>query len=183
MESPRSPRSPEAEIGYRVEDLWDIQEPQLSPSEKLNSCFEKIPVSSFPLAHPSQVVEIPSDSSLADTVETLSKHKILSAPVRKVEAPDDASWIDRYIGIVEFAGIAVWLLHQVTPSKKKLFLHACTSGVDQSGYNTSAFAHFLSIVHLKQVQPVGTTLHWTFFNQVEDIIISWPFNFYQGFVM
>jgi len=59
------------------------------------------------------VIEIPSDSSLADTVETLSKHKILSAPVRNVEAPEDASWIDRYIGIVEFAGIAVWLLHQV----------------------------------------------------------------------
>jgi len=49
-----SPHSPEAEIGYRVEDLWDILEPQLSPSEKLNSCFENITVSSFPPAHPSQ---------------------------------------------------------------------------------------------------------------------------------
>ncbi|XP_072962924.1 SNF1-related protein kinase regulatory subunit gamma-1 [Typha angustifolia] len=107
-----SPRSPEAEIGHRVEDLWEVTEPQLSPSEKLNSCFGDIPVSSFPLAPPSQVIEIPSDSSLADTVETLSKHKILSAPVRNVDAPEDASWIDRYIGIVEFAGIALWLLHQ-----------------------------------------------------------------------
>lgn len=114
MESPpgsaRSCGSPEAKIGYRVEDLWDVLEPQLSPSEKLNSCFESIPVSSFPVA--SQVIEIPSDSSLADTVETLSKHKILSAPVRNVDAPEDSSWIDRYIGIVEFPGIAVWLLHQ-----------------------------------------------------------------------
>ncbi|XP_019708033.2 SNF1-related protein kinase regulatory subunit gamma-1 [Elaeis guineensis] len=104
--------SPEAEVGLRVEDLWDIQEPQLSPSEKLNSCFESMPVSSFPLAPSSQVVEIPSDSSLADAVETLSKNKILSAPVRNMEAPENASWIDRYLGIVEFAGIAVWLLHQ-----------------------------------------------------------------------
>lgn len=59
MESPSSQpgsarSSPEAEVGMRVEDLWDIQEPQLSPSEKLNSCFESIPVSSFPPAPSSQ---------------------------------------------------------------------------------------------------------------------------------
>ncbi|CAL9173809.1 unnamed protein product [Musa hybrid cultivar] len=114
MDSPvgRSPRTPEAEIGHRLEDLWDVQQPQLSPSQKLNSCFEDLPVSSFPAAPPSQVIDIPSDASLADAVETLSKHKILSAPVRNVNAPEDASWIDKYIGIVEFPGIAVWLLHQ-----------------------------------------------------------------------
>lgn len=107
-----SPRSPEAEIGHRVEDLWEVAQPQLSPSEKLNSCFEDIPVAAFPRNHPSQVIEIPSDASLADTVETLSKNKILSAPIRNVDAPEDATWIDKYIGIVEFAGIAMWLLHQ-----------------------------------------------------------------------
>ncbi|GMH31473.1 hypothetical protein Nepgr_033316 [Nepenthes gracilis] len=42
--------SPEATIGIRVEDLWDIQEPQLSHAEKLNACFEGIQVSSFPKA-------------------------------------------------------------------------------------------------------------------------------------
>uniref|UniRef100_A0A1D1XEL3 SNF1-related protein kinase regulatory subunit gamma-1 n=1 Tax=Anthurium amnicola TaxID=1678845 RepID=A0A1D1XEL3_9ARAE len=117
MESPPGSArsaSPEAEIGHKVEDLWnDAQvEPLLSPSEKLNSCFESVPVSSFPPAPSSQVIEIASDASLAMAVEILSKHKILSAPVRNVNAPEDASWIDRYIGIVEFAGIAVWLLHQ-----------------------------------------------------------------------
>lgn len=59
------------------------------------------------------VIDIPSDSSLAAAVDTLSKSKIISAPVRDVDAAEDASWIDKYIGIVEFAGIAVWLLHQV----------------------------------------------------------------------
>uniref|UniRef100_A0A0A9DNP9 CBS domain-containing protein n=1 Tax=Arundo donax TaxID=35708 RepID=A0A0A9DNP9_ARUDO len=107
-----SPRSPEAEIGHRVEDLWEVAEPQLSPSEKLNSCFEDIPVDSFPRTHPAQVIEIRSDASLAETVEILSKNKILSAPIRNVEASEDASWMDKYIGIVEFAGIAMWLLSQ-----------------------------------------------------------------------
>ena len=45
--------------------------------------------------------------------DVLSKNKILSAPIRNVEAPEDASWMDKYIGIVEFAGIAMWLLSQV----------------------------------------------------------------------
>jgi hypothetical protein len=49
-----SPQSPEAEIGHRVEDLWEVAEPQLSPSDKLNSCFEDISVASFPRTHPSQ---------------------------------------------------------------------------------------------------------------------------------
>ncbi|KAF7112422.1 hypothetical protein RHSIM_RhsimUnG0231700 [Rhododendron simsii] len=58
------------------------------------------------------VIEINSNASLAEAVQLLSQHKILSAPVVDVDAPEDASWIDRYIGIVEFAGIVVWILHQ-----------------------------------------------------------------------
>ncbi|KAK1407181.1 hypothetical protein QVD17_38794 [Tagetes erecta] len=107
-----SPRSPEARLGMEVEVLWDIQEPQLTPTEKLNACFESIPVSEFPHASPSQVIEIKSDASLGEAVRLLSQHRILSAPVVDVDAPEDASWIDRYLGMVEFAGIVVWILHQ-----------------------------------------------------------------------
>lgn len=49
-----SPKSPEAKLGLEVEDLWDIQEPQLSPTEKLNACFESVPVSEFPHASSTQ---------------------------------------------------------------------------------------------------------------------------------
>ncbi|KVH88576.1 Aldolase-type TIM barrel [Cynara cardunculus var. scolymus] len=107
-----SPRSPEAKLGLEVEDLWDVQEPQLSPTEKLNACFESIPVSQFPQASSSQVIEIKSDASLGEAVRLLSQNKILSAPVVDVDAPEDSSWMDRYLGIVEFAGIVVWILHQ-----------------------------------------------------------------------
>lgn len=62
--SPRSGMSsPEAKLGLKVEDLWDIQEPQLTPSEKLNSCFESIPVSAFPPAPSSQGTLSPSVQS------------------------------------------------------------------------------------------------------------------------
>uniref|UniRef100_N1QPQ7 CBS domain-containing protein n=1 Tax=Aegilops tauschii TaxID=37682 RepID=N1QPQ7_AEGTA len=107
-ETPLSARwSPEAEIGMRVEDIWDsLDQPQLSRSDKLNSCFDAIPVSSFPQTFGSQLVDIPSDATLAEAVDILSRNRINGAPVRNVEAPEDSSWIDRYIGIVEFAGIA-----------------------------------------------------------------------------
>ncbi|KAL6613913.1 hypothetical protein ACP70R_036183 [Stipagrostis hirtigluma subsp. patula] len=112
--------SPEAEIGMRVEDIWDsLDQPQLSRGDKLNSCFDSIPVASFPHTFTGdQLVEIPSDATLAEAVDILSRNRIISAPVRNVDAPDDASWIDRYIGIVEFAGIAVWLLHQSEAAAK-----------------------------------------------------------------
>ncbi|XP_073291406.1 SNF1-related protein kinase regulatory subunit gamma-1-like [Primulina huaijiensis] len=112
MEESETPRSPEAKVGMQVEDLWDNQEQQLTPTEKLNACFESIPVSAFPPAPSSQVIEINSDTNLAEAVKLLARHKLLSAPVVDVKAPEDASWIDRYIGIVEFAGIVVWILHQ-----------------------------------------------------------------------
>lgn len=112
MDGSESPKSPEAKLGMKVEDLWDVQEPQLTPTQKLNACFESIPVSSFPLAPSSQVIEINSDMSVAEAVQLMAKHKILSVPVVDVDAPKDASWMERYIGIIEFAGIAVWILHQ-----------------------------------------------------------------------
>ncbi|GLU12721.1 hypothetical protein SLE2022_293800 [Rubroshorea leprosula] len=110
-----SPRSPEAQVGMKVEDLWDVQEPQLTSTEKLNACFESIPVSAFPPAPSSQVIEIKSNASLAEAAQLLAQHKLFSAPVVNVDAPEDATWIDRYIGIVEFAGIAVWILQQSEP--------------------------------------------------------------------
>uniref|UniRef100_A0A0C9QV72 TSA: Wollemia nobilis Ref_Wollemi_Transcript_7419_1472 transcribed RNA sequence n=1 Tax=Wollemia nobilis TaxID=56998 RepID=A0A0C9QV72_9CONI len=115
MCSPRNGLDEDAdrELGRKLEVLWDEQnETSLSSTERLNSCFEKIPVLAFPAPPSKQVIEINSDASLSEAVQLLSKHKILSAPVRDVKAPEDASWIDKYIGIVEFAGIAVWLLHQ-----------------------------------------------------------------------
>ncbi|KAK7302236.1 hypothetical protein RJT34_13121 [Clitoria ternatea] len=125
-----SPRSPEAKLGMRVEDLWDVQEPQLSPNDKLNACFESIPVSAFPPAPSNQEIEIKSDATLAEAVKILAQHNVLSAPVVDVDAPEDASWIDRYIGIVEFAGIVVWILHQSDPTSPRSPSNgAATNGV------------------------------------------------------
>ena len=59
------------------------------------------------------VIELRSDTSLHEAIKTLAKNRILSAPVRDVDAPQDASWMDKYLGVIEFAGITHWVLHQV----------------------------------------------------------------------
>ncbi|KAF3774973.1 SNF1-related protein kinase regulatory subunit gamma-1 [Nymphaea thermarum] len=143
-------KSPETKLGMTVEGLWEIQAPLLSPLEKLNSCFKIIPVSSFPPTALSQIIEINSDASLEEAVEILSKYKILSAPVRNVEADDCASWIDRYIGIVEFAGISVWLLHQ-----SEL---AALDGVDESALTVDGLEGTISILCLQAFLTVDISV-------------------------
>lgn len=59
------------------------------------------------------MIEINSDTSVAEAVKIMAQNKLLSVPVVDVDASQDATWIDRYIGIIEFAGIVVWILHQV----------------------------------------------------------------------
>ncbi|CAI0548139.1 unnamed protein product [Linum tenue] len=133
----QSPRSPEAKLGMKVEDLWDVQEPQLSPSEKLNACFENIPVSAFP-ASSSRVIEIKSDTTLAEAVKILGENKILSAPVVNVDAPEDATWMDRYIGIVEVAGIVVWILQQSEPPSPRSANSGTSAALAVNGLTNAA---------------------------------------------
>ncbi|KZV21749.1 hypothetical protein F511_02907 [Dorcoceras hygrometricum] len=158
MEESETPRSPEAEVGMQVEDLWDIQEQQLTPTEKLNACFESIPVSAFPPA-PSSQVEIRSDTSLAEAVKLLARHKILSAPVVDVKAPEDASWIDRYIGVVEFAGIVVWILHQSErmEDSNTAFDSAISDTEDSTASAVAAAANGMSSPRFKSMHPDSPT--------------------------
>ncbi|KAI7727424.1 hypothetical protein M8C21_020429 [Ambrosia artemisiifolia] len=161
-----SPRSPEARLGMEVEELWDIQEPQLTPTEKLNACFESIPVSEFPHASSSQVIEIRSDASLGEAVRLLSQHKILSAPVVNVDAPEDASWIDRYLGMVEFAGIVVWILHQSEKNGALDASYSFSSALEDSmgpAGVAAAAANWMSSPRYRSSQPGSPKTAGNFF--------------------
>ncbi|KAI5069261.1 hypothetical protein GOP47_0015562 [Adiantum capillus-veneris] len=105
------------QLSIRVEELWEgVSSLPLPEEEKLNACFDKIPVSLFPPTEHGQVIEVSSDTSLDEAIHTLAKNRILSAPVRDVDAPEDASWMDKYLGVIEFAGIVHWVLHQAEVS-------------------------------------------------------------------
>ncbi|XP_057810882.1 SNF1-related protein kinase regulatory subunit gamma-1-like isoform X2 [Salvia miltiorrhiza] len=78
--------------------------------EKLTSAFAKIPVSSFPKVPGGKVIEIQADMSIGDAVRVLSETNILSAPVLDPAASDSKDWRKRYLGIVDYSAIVLWVL-------------------------------------------------------------------------
>ncbi|KAD3642223.1 hypothetical protein E3N88_31447 [Mikania micrantha] len=85
---------------------------KLSPSlqEKLTAAFSRIPVSSFPQVPRGKVIEIQADTPIADAVKILSESNILSAPVKSPDAEDSTDWKERYLGILDYSTIVLWVL-------------------------------------------------------------------------
>eukprot|EP00055_Hartaetosiga_balthica_P002553 m.4397 g.4397 ORF g.4397 m.4397 type:complete len:344 (-) comp2222_c0_seq1:195-1226(-) len=59
------------------------------------------------------IVTVDSDMTVKEAVNLLAKHEILSAPVHDVDAPKDASWIEKYIGTIDAINLMYWLLEKV----------------------------------------------------------------------
>ncbi|KAM0961730.1 hypothetical protein FF1_021097 [Malus domestica] len=76
----------------------------------LTNAFAKIPVSSFPAVPGGKVIEIPADTSVGDAVKILSENNILSAPVKTPEAGGSSDWRDRYLGLIDYSAIILWVL-------------------------------------------------------------------------
>lgn len=85
---------------------------KLSPSlqEKLTAAFTRIPVSSFPQVPRGKVIEILADTTISDAVKILSESNIVSAPVTNPEADDSMDWKERYLGILDYSTIVLWVL-------------------------------------------------------------------------
>ncbi|KAM7269079.1 hypothetical protein ACFE04_024576 [Oxalis oulophora] len=81
-----------------------------SLQETLTSAFARIPVSSFPQVPGGKVIEIQADVSVADAVKILSESNILSAPVKNPDAGSARDWRDRYLGIIDYAAIILWVM-------------------------------------------------------------------------
>jgi CBS domain-containing protein len=56
------------------------------------------------------VIEILADTSIADAVKILSECNILSAPVRNPDAGNSSEWRGRYLGIIDYSAIVLWVL-------------------------------------------------------------------------
>ncbi|KAL5975461.1 SNF1-related protein kinase regulatory subunit gamma-1-like [Asimina triloba] len=78
--------------------------------EALTSAFAKIPVSSFPELPSGKVIEISADTLIADAVKVLSENNIMSAPVTNPEAGNSRDWRDRYLGILDYSAIILWVM-------------------------------------------------------------------------
>ncbi|XP_038693484.1 SNF1-related protein kinase regulatory subunit gamma-1-like [Tripterygium wilfordii] len=81
-----------------------------SLQETLTAAFTAIPVSSFPLVPSGKVIEISAETTIADAVRILSECNIMSAPVQNPDAKTSLDWRDRYLGIIDYSAIILWVL-------------------------------------------------------------------------
>lgn len=56
------------------------------------------------------MIEIQADTSIADAVKILSESNIVSVPVRSPDAEDSMDWKERYLGILDYSTIVLWVL-------------------------------------------------------------------------
>ncbi|XP_048231410.1 SNF1-related protein kinase regulatory subunit gamma-1-like isoform X3 [Ricinus communis] len=82
----------------------------LSLQDTLTTAFARIPVSSFPLVPRGKVIEILADTSVADAVKILSECNITAAPVKNSEAGTSSDWRDKYLGMIDYSAIILWVL-------------------------------------------------------------------------
>ncbi|GJP76272.1 hypothetical protein CLOP_g6647 [Closterium sp. NIES-67] len=74
------------------------------------------------------VLEIPSDARLSDALRLLQKSGLMAAPVRDVAAREDAPLQQRYLGMVDGAGIVLWVMGQLDRSSAELRMAAAAGG-------------------------------------------------------
>ncbi|CAN4124376.1 unnamed protein product [Withania somnifera] len=78
--------------------------------DSLTAAFAKIPVSSFPRVPGGKVIEIDAETLIRDAVEILSESNILSAPVMDSAVQDSNDGRERYLGILDYSAIVLWVL-------------------------------------------------------------------------
>ncbi|WJX62456.1 SNF1-related protein kinase regulatory subunit gamma-1-like [Trifolium repens] len=78
--------------------------------ETLTDSFAKIPVSSFPGVPGGKVIEILADTPVGEAVKILSESNILAAPVKDPNAGIGSDWRDRYLGIIDYSAIILWVM-------------------------------------------------------------------------
>ncbi|WOH12645.1 hypothetical protein DCAR_0832151 [Daucus carota subsp. sativus] len=82
----------------------------MSLQETLTDAFARIPVSSFPQVPRGKVIEIQADQSVGEAIKILSDANILSAPVKVTDEVKTVDWRERYLGILDYSAIVLWVL-------------------------------------------------------------------------
>lgn len=58
------------------------------------------------------MIEVPGDVSIAEAVHILAHHNIFSAPVTNPLASPTEPWSTRYLGMVDYPAVIMWVLEQ-----------------------------------------------------------------------
>lgn len=119
----------------------------------LNEYFQKLSLQDFPQPALGKVLELPSDLSVANACRALSAQHFLSAPVRDVEREEFESWMDKYIGLVDFLSIVDWMVretHHHTPKD----LHELLSL--KESFNTTTIAELATSARWSKFVPLDS---------------------------
>ncbi|XP_073006638.1 SNF1-related protein kinase regulatory subunit gamma-1-like isoform X1 [Typha latifolia] len=95
--------------------------------ESLTAAFAQIPVSSFPDVPRGQVIEIPGDTSVLDAVRILSENNIMAAPVTNPDAETPTDLRGRYLGIIDYAAVILWVLENAELAAAALAVGSATA--------------------------------------------------------
>lgn len=121
-----------------------------SLQETLNDAFAKIPVSSFPQVPGGKVIEVSADKTISEAVKILSDCNILSAPVVNPDATNTTDWKERYLGIIDYAAVILWVLESA-----ELAAVALTTGSATAAGAGAAAAGTLGAVAIGVTGPVA----------------------------
>ncbi|KAG0490592.1 hypothetical protein HPP92_007455 [Vanilla planifolia] len=104
-----------------------------SLQESLTNAFAQIPVSSFPQVPGGKVIEIPADSSVIAAVRILSEHNIMAAPVSNAVVGSITDWKDRYLGIIDYFAVILWMLENAELAAFSLYAGSATAAALGTG--------------------------------------------------
>ncbi|KAK1362110.1 SNF1-related protein kinase regulatory subunit gamma-1-like [Heracleum sosnowskyi] len=82
----------------------------MSLQEAINYAFANISVSTFPMVPGGKVIEIQANASVGEAIKILSEANILAAPVCESNDVNTVDWRERYLGIIDFSAIVLWVL-------------------------------------------------------------------------
>lgn len=73
------------------------------------------------------VIEILADTPIGEAVKILSESNILAAPVKDPNAGTSTNWRDRYLGIIDYSAIILWVLESADIAAAALSAGAATA--------------------------------------------------------
>ncbi|KAF1002402.1 SNF1-related protein kinase regulatory subunit gamma-1-like [Apium graveolens] len=96
--------------GVYFERVQNRKKLPMSLQETLNEAFANISVSTFPIVPGGKVLEIQANASVGEAIKILSEANILAAPVCESNNVNAVDWRERYLGVIDFSAIVLWVL-------------------------------------------------------------------------
>ncbi|GLJ19117.1 hypothetical protein SUGI_0343350 [Cryptomeria japonica] len=113
----------------------ESDKPPLHPNEALELFLDRIPLSSIPGIHNATVLEIKSNDSIEVAITCLYKQNVMGAPVLDESASNQNPLTDRYIGLVEFAGMVLWVLEKFKLAESEIKSRGLAMSSNKSNFN------------------------------------------------